>query len=695
MTQHHILIGPPSSGKSTLAQTLQQQVLNSVIISTDTIRGQLYGDPRIQGPWPEIFAQVLHQCHQAIAAGQTLIYDATNAKRSWRFNFLRPLLTAYPHQTWVGWHLTTPLDVCCQWNQQRDRQVPPDIIENLHHFLQCWHPIPAEGMATLQSIDPSQTPDLPTHISGTLRKLPRCITNQHNATKHPQCSFHPYSDLLAFERLLYLIRLLLEQPGAGNLHKTAPEQLKNLLGAETDLQTLETDLDELSALLGREDPIYGDRGAIAENLDWLQRNGFLSPEPSPSLWDLPERSPPSLPTHSYSERIPFLRLMGTLRFIAHHPFHGEGSRVQESLVEALQERGICCGSLPSSRNAIRKDIEVIFKPYGLFPAHRQTQGYALGTGIFSQNQLLQLHQFLAGQANSLRDPTVLDLLQTLTDRLQASKRSPLNPYPIRALYNFTITNSKDLPKEALLNTIDRLEQEIEQGQCLELQRFQGGARHGCEPESFMQVWPVQMVFHNIGWYLGYEIANGSQAGLLCFERLDRLFRGQPLAQCRDRAVQDRACVHLQKLFKASGGLFLGDNPKHQRQWLSGKRDQPQDIRVMAELWFSDRAFQFVREGDQRFPDDQICLSPPQPTPPQPKTLRPKNSKLFRLKPTGDPAHPHRCQLILPYWAWKNVDLQRWILGFKHEVRVISPPEWVVDFRGWVQAIAALYEQPAE
>ena len=62
---------------------------------------------------------------------------------------------------------------------------------------------------------------------------------------------------------------------------------------------------------------------------------------------------------------------------------------------------------------------------------------------------------------------------------------------------------------------------------LELKRFAGGGRFTDEPDQFFKVWPLQIVFHNIGWYLGYEIAAGPNAGLLEFERLDRLFRGHP------------------------------------------------------------------------------------------------------------------------------------------------------------------------
>lgn len=687
MTQHHLLIGPPGSGKTTLALALQQHLPHSEVISTDAIRQDLYGDPAIQGNWSDIFTQVQRQFDQWMTQGKTIIYDATNAKRPWRFSVLRPFLETYPDQTWVGWHLTTPLQTCLDWNQQRDRQVPEAVIQNLYQALQTFPPEPAEGMVIVEAIDPSQHPNLAQHLTVTLPKFQRRVTNQKNATKHGQKSFHAYSDLLAFERLLYLVKLLLASPGAGQLRYSHPDRLQVLLGEATNLSTLVTDLDELSALLSLEHPIYGDRFALIQNLDWLHRNGFLSATPCPPHWDLPEQAPPLLPTHGYAEVDRFLRLMGTLRFILHHPFYEyetEGSAL-EALTHGLRNHNIVTGFLGSCQALLRKDIQLIFKPYELLHSYRYKQGYFLGTGIFSHSQLLRLHQFLAGQAKSLADPTVLDLFTTLGDRLQSSKISSLHPYPVRALYNFTITNQSYLPDTALAKTIDRLEQEIEQGQCLELQRFAGVGSHGTEPEKLFQAWPVQIVFHNIGWYLGYEVASGDKKGLLAFQRLDRLFRGYQGGIQRDRKAQEQACQHLQKLFQASGGLFLGTEPKHQQQWLNGTLPQRKQISVILELWCNDRSFRFICEGDQRFPLDQIKFSPR-----LPDSSRPGHPRLFRLKPTGDPIRPHRFQVTLPYWALEGIDLQRWIWGFKDQVQVVSPPELVKRIREEVNAIGLLY-----
>ena len=106
----------------------------------------------------------------------------------------------------------------------------------------------------------------------------------------------------------------------------------------------------------------------------------------------------------------------------------------------------------------------------------------------------------------------LSILDTLKERLKRSQHDLDNLYPVRAIANRTIVNSDLLPSSAMVRTLDQLEAEIEGGYLLELKRFAGGGRFTDEPDQFFKVWPLQIVFHNIGWYLGYEIAGRSKCG---------------------------------------------------------------------------------------------------------------------------------------------------------------------------------------
>ena len=79
----HLLIGPPASGKTTIAALLAP-MLNADIFSTDRIREELYGDPMIQGHWHEVEEQLHAGIQSSVASGRSVLIDATHAQRPWR-----------------------------------------------------------------------------------------------------------------------------------------------------------------------------------------------------------------------------------------------------------------------------------------------------------------------------------------------------------------------------------------------------------------------------------------------------------------------------------------------------------------------------------------------------------------------------------------------------------------------------------
>ena len=134
-----VLIGLPGSGKSTLAGQLQAQTEGMLLVSTDAIRQHLFGHESVQGPWlliwAEIQRQIQHGYRQVVQGlAYTVCYDATNAVRRDRRRFIA-LAQAIGFTQVVGLWLDTPLAVCLERNQQRERQVPPEIITRMHHSL--------------------------------------------------------------------------------------------------------------------------------------------------------------------------------------------------------------------------------------------------------------------------------------------------------------------------------------------------------------------------------------------------------------------------------------------------------------------------------------------------------------------------------------------------------------------------------
>ncbi|HEY9665526.1 MAG TPA: ATP-binding protein [Coleofasciculaceae cyanobacterium] len=150
MVISHFLIGPPSSGKSTVAKQLVQLIPSAQIVSTDTIRALLFGDERIQGEWSLIEKTAVQQIQNALSAGRPVIYDATNAKPEWRRAMLK--LVSADNVQWVGWHLQTPLELCKTWNRKRLRQVPEPVIEEFFQSLRNFPPQVSEGFVAVNTL---------------------------------------------------------------------------------------------------------------------------------------------------------------------------------------------------------------------------------------------------------------------------------------------------------------------------------------------------------------------------------------------------------------------------------------------------------------------------------------------------------------------------------------------------------------
>ncbi|MEA5575614.1 AAA family ATPase [Anabaena sp. UHCC 0451] len=148
MTKLLLLIGLPGSGKSTLAKQLLTECPQMRLISTDAIRGQLFGSEATQGSWLLIWQEIERQFQQATSISIPTIFDATNAQRKQRREMVELARhIGFTHIT--GLWLKTPVWLCLARNKQRNRHVPEEVILRMHRQLRDAPPSLDDGLDQL------------------------------------------------------------------------------------------------------------------------------------------------------------------------------------------------------------------------------------------------------------------------------------------------------------------------------------------------------------------------------------------------------------------------------------------------------------------------------------------------------------------------------------------------------------------
>lgn len=145
MPMFYMMVGLPGSGKSYLAQSLVSGSDNYRIHSSDALREELYGDVNTQEHNEELFVELHRRIKDDLRNGIDVVYDATNLNKRRRAGFLRELRGI---SCWrICMVVMTPYEQCLEWNKQRDRSVPEDVIRKMYlnwqppHWIEGWDDI--------------------------------------------------------------------------------------------------------------------------------------------------------------------------------------------------------------------------------------------------------------------------------------------------------------------------------------------------------------------------------------------------------------------------------------------------------------------------------------------------------------------------------------------------------------------------
>lgn len=140
MSKLFMLVGISGSGKSRAAAELFP---GAVIVSSDAIREEIYGDENCQEDPVKVFRIVHERVKQALREGRDVVYDATNLSSKRRRGFLNDLKAAKIDCEKRCIVVVAPIEQCIARRRIAARKVPDYVI--WRQVAQFEMPLKSEG----------------------------------------------------------------------------------------------------------------------------------------------------------------------------------------------------------------------------------------------------------------------------------------------------------------------------------------------------------------------------------------------------------------------------------------------------------------------------------------------------------------------------------------------------------------------
>jgi predicted DNA-binding transcriptional regulator YafY len=378
--------------------------------------------------------------------------------------------------------------------------------------------------------------------------------------------------------------------------------------------------------------------------------------------------------HPYSDSSAFQRLMLIIATLLRYP--GVGSTESDSLkkeegsfrevldhIQTLaQELQI---DLPQySEPTIRKDLRTL-RRYGILEQSKYQWGYYLGTGAMTKDELQVAFDAVYSQAKYQQDAQAIQVYEVLEKKLRGLGLRGKAPYPIRTQISRSIvyTNpdemrSKGEYRETLFDRLSEIETALIKGQLVEIYRSR--SLYSSSRKDFLQIYPLQLIYADIAWYLLYEEANTSHLALSRLDRFSNHFKILDITG-RGQSRQMSSIKTAHQLLERGWGKYLGDRQEQQLE----KAGDLEFVKITVR--FANDVADFIQEAEKRHLRQKI-----------------KPSKKIQ---NGKPEYVDYSIELPP----RSVEeFCRWVFQFKSSAIFLEPPELVSRHQQIASDILAIY-----
>lgn len=197
-----LLVGIPGSGKTTYAEKYLEVFNNTIHLSSDKIRAELWGSEATQGDNNEVFSLMQSRAIEALNNGQNVLYDATNVTRKDRAY----IISLCPKFVKIECHIVwAPIETCIERDAARERTVGKTIIDKMLKRFQA--PYYDEGIDEIKVFwNTKEDFDQHAYVDNIMRATDIDHDNPHhtlNIKEHCEEAFryalaHRYSSDLSF-----------------------------------------------------------------------------------------------------------------------------------------------------------------------------------------------------------------------------------------------------------------------------------------------------------------------------------------------------------------------------------------------------------------------------------------------------------------------------------------------------------------